>query len=392
MPQGPPRAPERLCLWKPGITKGDFGTVVWDADAAKQVMAEYEKRGNPIAIDVEHNSNPDINPNYDPNAPPAGGGYVWLKLDGKGALWLDPIQWSDHARYEIESGSRRTISPDWDYDPKTNRPVRLNKISLVQSPGTYAIGLVASARVANGAKKMDLAFILAALKAANQGENANPAIDALIAEIEKAMSAAPAEDVDPAPEMAGDLPEDEKKKDEDVAKLFARAMAAMTKKPAPAKGVSLEAIRAEARAAAQATFREEGMKAQLIASAKASPLFTEAFGQELQALPLAHVKRLVHALPKPAPTQTATASAQPNGVKVAPLPGAEPEKAKLTAAEQQSLELINRAGKTRDDLIEEAHAMASANGKPKIAEDGSFSFSALSQMKTRRTPAAPKGN
>jgi hypothetical protein len=373
------------------VTKGDFGTVVWDAEAAKQVMAEYGKRGNPIAIDVEHNSNPDINPNYDPNAPPAGGGYVWLKLDAKGALWLDPIQWSDHARYEIESGSRRTISPDWDYDPKTNRPVRLNKISLVQSPGTYAIGLVASARVANGAKKMDLAFILAALKAANQGENANPAIDALIAEIEKAMSAAPADEepvVDPDPDMAGGVPE---KKEEDVAKLFARAMAAMTKKPAPAKGVSLEAIRAEARAAAQATFREEGMKAQLIASAKASPLFTEAFGQELQLLPVAHVKRIVHALPKPAPTQTATASAQPNGVKVAPLPGAEPEKVKLSAAEQASLELIERAGKTRDDLIEEAHAAASANGKPKIAEDGSYSFSALSQM-TRRTPAAPKGN
>ena len=372
LPQGPIKAPASVLLWEPGLVVGDFGENVWDAKAAADVMANYVARGNPVPIDVEHNSNPEANPKLDPNNPPKGGGYALLKLDSRGALWCDPIRWSDYARSEIESGSRNAISPDWDYDPATKRPVRLKRVSLVQNPGTYSIGLMASAR-ANGDKKMDLSFVLAALKAANQGDMANPAIDALIAEIEKAMAGGPASEA--APMDAGACPPGE-----DPKKLMASAMQMLkaAQKPA-APSMNLETVRREARAA----YREEAQKFALIASAKDRPGMTDALQTQLQGMALNDVKGIVSALPPaPAAPANATASAAPQGaVKVGPMAGAEPQKPALSAKEEMSIELIEKMSLTGDALIASAKANANMGGKSVIAEDGSATFSAFSQMK-----------
>lgn len=381
VPVGPPKAPERLCLWKPGPVVGDFGENVWDSAAAKLVMGAYQERGNPIPVDIEHNSNPRANPNLDPSNPPKGGGYVWLKLAPDGALWLDPIQWSDYAREEIESGSRRSVSPDWDFDPSTGRPVRLNKVSLVQNPGTYAIGLMASAKraTANGAQTMDMAMLMAALKAARTAEDVGAALDALLTELDKTMGEpAPASE----PEMGADLPPEEQQMgggmtpEEKMAKAFAAAFKVSQKAP-QAKGVSPELVRREAVAAARLVVREEHQKTQLLASAKASPAWTDALGDELQALPVSAVKRIVAALPRPSMTASATAAADPQGVKPQPLPGPAPEQ-KLTPSEEMARNLIANAGKGRDEIIKQAKA-------PADPSSGEFVFSAFSQMTPRKT-------
>lgn len=382
---GPPKAPDRYCLWRPGLIKGDFGLCRWDAEAAQQVMAAYEQRGNPVPIDVQHNSNPHCNPNLDRNNPPKGGGYAWLKLVETPAgpeLWLDPIKWSDYAVQEIESGSRRAISPEWQFDPKTDRPTEITAISLVQNPGTHGIGLMASAQrpTANGEATMDMAMFVAALEAALTAEDPKTAIEALLAKVKE--MAAPASE----PEMGADMPEEQMgggmAPEEKMAKAFAAAFKVSQKAP-QAKGVTPDQVRREAVAAARTVFREEHQKAQLIASAKASPAWTDALGDELQALPVASVKRIVAALPRPATvitSATAAAAQQPEGgVKPQPLPGpaAEPQ---LTPSEQDAIKLIAGAGKTRDEHLKAAQASTGA-------KDGQFVFSAISQMSGRKVPA-----
>lgn len=407
LPSGPIRAPERVCLWEPGPVIGDFGVNVWDADAARSVMAAYEGRGNPIPIDIEHNSNRNANPAYDANNPPEGGGYTGLKLDARGALWLDPIQWSARARREIESGSRRSISPDWTYDPETGRPVSLNAISLVQNPGTYGIGLMASAG-ADGEKAMDLTFIIAALKAAAASGDMEQ-VSTLITELEKAAGGGTGEppmagaDQDPMkdPALAAMPPDLQKQCAAAIAKYLASSKAGATQATAAAAGhrPDPQKLLADARAAGAAGYREEREKDRLIAAAGGRPGMNDALAAELGALPLATVKKIVEALPEKqtaAATAGATASAavaETQGVKTGPLAGHEQPSAqagaggqgaarRLTAGEEHSIAMINATGTPLHERIAQ---------EAKLAEEararGEGRFSALGQLAPRQAPA-----
>lgn len=403
VPGAKPVPPSALCLWKPGVTCGDFGKLLWDAEAAKQVWTAYEARGrNPIAIDVEHNSNKSANPNYDPAKPPEGGGYVELKLrpTPQGPeLWLDPILWSDYARSQIESGSRRCISPEWNYDRETNRPVELNRISLVQSPGTYGIGLMASAR-ASGVKTMDPA-VMAALRAILSAEDPKAALEAYLTEMEK-VEGGPAVDEPMLDPLASDSPIPEDKKE--VAKLVASqvraALASMGIAPAPHQRVQAPAPQApgvtltDVEKSVRKILAEEAQKQQYLAMAKASPVYNEHLGNALASLSLPALRTQVNSLPKaplvPAGTQSAIASAaapQTQQVQVGQLP-ANPaaDQEQLSAKEQEDISAFRTAAAsmTRQRVVDEAHAKMG-----KAGEDGSFQFSTLSQF-GKPTPSADK--
>lgn len=413
IPVGPIKAPESIVLWTPGLVRGDFPTNIWDGEAARAVMAAYTERGNPIPIDIEHGTNPTANPQYDPAKPPPGGGYSGLELDASGALVLRPIRWSDYARAEIESGSRCAVSPDWDYDPATGRPTRLKKVSLVQNPGTYGIGLVASARstTAKGTP-MDTEALQTALKAIMSIED--PAVmkstlQSLIAELE----AAPAEPVMVEEPMAETAQTQEPPMDREAAIAAARsALAGLFGKAkgsvsaAATGGASREEVlrlaKAEGRAAGIAAFREESTKAALIASATGSPAMTPAFARELGHLPLTAVAKLIKTLPPPLPSADAAAlaaatasaatgaqSAAPAKVSPSPLPGpahrTEPEP---TAKEQVLIQAIQDAGKSGRQRIAAAKASAA-----ETSAEGSATFSAFAQMTgAAPTPALIKPN
>ena len=169
LPTGPRVAPVRVRIWRAGANPGDYGACNLTPKAAAMVVAAYEARGNLAAIDIEHGTNPKVNPSYDRSKPPPGGGYYAVKVVDSPTgpeLWADPIRWSDYARSEIESGSRGYISPDWDMTTDTNEPVRLNKISLVLEPGTYSVNMLASASASRGFTTMNEIFQLRAAYAA----------------------------------------------------------------------------------------------------------------------------------------------------------------------------------------------------------------------------------
>ena len=178
--QLPPRgkAPERFRIWRAGANVGDYGACNFTPAAAAAVMADFTARGNAGAIDVEHATNPKANPSYDPASPPPGGGYYVLDLvdsDDGPELWAS-VRWSDYVVAQIESGQRCYVSPDWLMSTDTREPSKLNKLSLVQEPGTFGINMLAS-RASAEKTHMDLdtlkALIAAAQKMADSAENAD---------------------------------------------------------------------------------------------------------------------------------------------------------------------------------------------------------------------------
>lgn len=367
-------APSRFLLWAPGELIGDFGRNVWDADAARMVMEAYKARGNRIPIDIEHNTNPKANPDYDPANPPEGGGYVDLVCEWKDDgpyLWLDPIEWSDLGRREVETGSRRYFSPDWDYDTTTGRPVQLNVISLVQRPGTYNARLIASAsprrRVMDETMRAALEAIMAIQDPAEKDKALKAFLEAHKADgqdtgVETTEMAGC--DEDKAKMMAGEMTE------EKMAKAIAMAMKALGVSPkasATASAPKTSVTEDDIRRVVQVEFQ----RSNAIASArKAGKVIGPKLAADLMRKPVSEVKAILDELPvvnAPAATTApanATASAGQGPVKVGPWGGqgaGEP----VSPEEQAYLDAIGQMGKTRKDLIEsakKANATAGAGG------------------------------
>ena len=164
--RGPLLAPDHFRIWRAGPNPGDYGELFFTPRAAAAVMTEYTVRGNAIVMDIEHGLNPRMNPGLDPSAPPPTAGYLELELvdelEGP-ELWALP-RWSDCGRpapvpgevccgkHQVESGQRCYVSPDWDIDADTREPIRLNRVSLVAEPATWAINLLASRAVGSASQ------------------------------------------------------------------------------------------------------------------------------------------------------------------------------------------------------------------------------------------------
>lgn len=253
--QGEP--PSEIQLWNVGENSTDYGIHIWNERSVKEVLDEYEKRGNPLQIDIEHNNAQPA----DPSHPGPTGGYARLEIRD-GAPWL-VFDWSQYAIEQIATRQRLFLSPEYEVDTETGEIIKLIRVSLVGDPGTHNARMLASSlrskRVRAGGKRMDLAVILSALKVVLTTEDAEEArkqIEALVAEIE---SLAMKED-EPASE---ELVEAENK-DEEVQAQADEEEEEEEEKPVVAakaskKGLSNEAIKLAQRVA---TLEAEVLKAQ----------------------------------------------------------------------------------------------------------------------------------
>ncbi len=171
--------PREIQLWNAGDNPTDYGVHKWTTRAAAAVMADYERRGNPLTIDVEH-----IGVTTADGKPAPIGGYAKLELRA-GAPWLH-FEWSDYGAEQIRSGQRRFLSPDYLVDKATGEIVQLTRVSLVAAPGTHHARVLASATPKENS--MGLAMILAALTAALAAEDpavCKESVSALVAELKK---------------------------------------------------------------------------------------------------------------------------------------------------------------------------------------------------------------
>jgi hypothetical protein len=235
--------PAEIQLWNLGGNATDYGVHYWTERSAREVFAIYRGRGNPLQIDVEHGGAKEP----DPSAPPPTGGYARLELRA-GEPWL-VFDWSAYAVKQITTRQRLFLSPEYDVDKATGEIVRLVRVSLVGDPGTHharQLARIAAAAAQQGDESMNLALILAALKAAltaEDPETAKAGIQNLIAEIEKAAGASDGADGGaapgggtPPPEQAAaapDVPPGAGEPDGDEAKKKAAAAADPMKCRAP---------------------------------------------------------------------------------------------------------------------------------------------------------------
>lgn len=215
--------PAEIQLWRAGDNPTDYGVHRWTERSAREVMARYAERGNPILIDVEHNGA------VVGGAPAATGGYAALQLRN-GEPWLS-FSWSAYGAEQVATGQRRFLSPEYDIDPDTNEIVALYRVSLVADPATHNARVLASAKE-TASMDPTLAAILAVLNTTDDPAAANAAIKELIGQLDPGAGAGDAGGDPDAPAFAaaGDPPpaasDDPTKKPPTAANVTASAPAA----------------------------------------------------------------------------------------------------------------------------------------------------------------------
>lgn len=141
--------PAEIRLWAAGDIPTDYGVHRWTERSAAEVLAEYERRGNPLQIDVEHNQADKVraeNEGFAPAEEPTGG-YARLELRA-GEPWL-VFDWSSFAVEQLQSKQRRFLSPEYLVDPDTKEVTRLVRVSLVGDPATHGAPILASREAAD---------------------------------------------------------------------------------------------------------------------------------------------------------------------------------------------------------------------------------------------------
>jgi len=135
--------PTEFRIFTAGWNASENGDFLFDAEAARLLMASYQAHGIDRTIDLEHLSLDDSAPNYDPDAR----GSCHLQLRG-GELWAIDVRWTDDGAARLASRRQRYISPTFLFD-KNRRPVKLHNIALTAHPalhGTPAL-VAASSRL-----------------------------------------------------------------------------------------------------------------------------------------------------------------------------------------------------------------------------------------------------
>jgi hypothetical protein len=181
--------------------------------AGRAVIAEFERRGNDIGIDLRHGMIDDENPTLEKSFAygwiPCPGGLEYVDGDG---LYARGVQWDPKVKLALQAKPPRIkyFSPTYDVDPKTRVVLSLTNIALTNLPATHGLNRLAAER----GRKMDLAKLGALLamlmQKADAGDQEAAAMrDAMIAALgdqaEAALAAANAGVEDAAPDSSASL-------------------------------------------------------------------------------------------------------------------------------------------------------------------------------------------
>lgn len=160
--------PSEFQIWHAGINPTANGyDVNFTEAAAKSVMADYQKHGVDLMIDLEHLSLDQDSRAYDPSA--RGWCVLEIRRDANGGpeLWAANVRWTPDGEKRLSNREARYPSPAFLLNDK-NEPISVLNIALVAMPGTDGILPLVASRVEPRRKKMiklsKLGAVLAALK------------------------------------------------------------------------------------------------------------------------------------------------------------------------------------------------------------------------------------
>lgn len=159
--------PTEFRVFRRGLNETSKGSFIFDDEAAREVLAAYQREGVDQIIDLEHYSFDEEIEKTRADAKDARG-YYRLELRN-GELWASGVSWAADGERRLRERTQRYISPAFLYDKETRKFARLLNCGLVSMPATYdAEPLVASrdalAHVETPARAGSLAAINAATR------------------------------------------------------------------------------------------------------------------------------------------------------------------------------------------------------------------------------------
>lgn len=124
--------PVEFRIFTAGWNDTSKGRFLFDAAAARAVMAEYARGGVDLMLDLEHLSlDPDA-VNYDPDA------RGWARLEVRdGELWAVGVTWTPDGAMRLTEKRQRYVSPAFKFDPKSRRVQAIHNIAITGQPATY---------------------------------------------------------------------------------------------------------------------------------------------------------------------------------------------------------------------------------------------------------------
>lgn len=136
--------PAQFRIFRKGANPSTKGTVYFDAISARDVMADYQRHGTDIMLDLEHLSIDRKSPNYNPNAM----GWFKLQVTPAGELWAVNVKGTPEGNERVDNKKQRYTSPFFAVDPKTKRVKCIINAALTALPATdKPMALVAANQV-----------------------------------------------------------------------------------------------------------------------------------------------------------------------------------------------------------------------------------------------------
>lgn len=138
--------PTEFRIFAAGVNDTSKGPSLFDADAAKAVMAAYQKHGVDLMIDLEHESLDET-----PARADSRDARGWAKLELRnGELWAVDVKWTPDGAERLRSKKQRYISPAFYQNEDTGRVEEVLNVAICAMPATHGIAplVAASTRVA----------------------------------------------------------------------------------------------------------------------------------------------------------------------------------------------------------------------------------------------------
>jgi phage I-like protein len=135
--------PTEFRIFGPGVNESTKGLALFDAQAAADVMAAFQREGVDLMVDLNHESL-DL-----PVRPDSGDARGWFQLAVRnGELWAVNVRWTPDGERRLREGVQKYISPAFARNKETKRVAKVLNVALVAMPATYnAQPLIAASRI-----------------------------------------------------------------------------------------------------------------------------------------------------------------------------------------------------------------------------------------------------
>lgn len=178
-------APEEFQVFPYGqITLAIAGDAYLDEDSMTGIIAAFEKRGNDMVIDYEHQT-------LSGNQAPAAGWIKRLVGKGKDGLWA-VVEWTDKAKEYLAKREYRYFSPVFLVRDGDRRIIALRNVALTNDPQTNNLRPIIAKLLDEGETKNKEAKMLEKLKKL-LGMKDTDTEDMVIAKVETLAKAGPKE-------------------------------------------------------------------------------------------------------------------------------------------------------------------------------------------------------